>query len=100
MPTGGGRDNYFDVLRLVAAAMVLVGHSFALTGHHDPHLPWSDTAELSTFGLLLFFALSGYLVTLSWVREPRLLAFATKRALRFVPGLLVSLVVTAYLFGA
>jgi peptidoglycan/LPS O-acetylase OafA/YrhL len=95
------RENSFDVLRLAAAAMVLVGHSFGLAGQRgsEPVLPLTDL-RLSFAGLLLFFAISGFLVARSWAREPRLLPFAAKRGLRIMPGLLVALVLTAYLAGA
>jgi peptidoglycan/LPS O-acetylase OafA/YrhL len=79
--------------------MVLVGHSFAITGHDDPTLPLVGGAELSHLGLLLFFAISGYLVTASWLSDPRIGVFAFKRGLRIVPGLVVSLVLTAYVLG-
>jgi peptidoglycan/LPS O-acetylase OafA/YrhL len=92
------RDNNFDVLRLAAAAMVLVGHSFFLAGQSDPVLPVTG-AELSVVGLLLFFAISGFLVTRSWLNEPRVLSFTVKRGLRIMPALVVALVVTAYIIG-
>jgi peptidoglycan/LPS O-acetylase OafA/YrhL len=94
MPTG--RDNNFDVLRLVAAAMVLVSHSFVLTGGEEPHL---GGLALGTFGVVVFFAISGFLVCRSWTFQPRLWSFAAKRALRIVPALAVTVFVCAYVLG-
>lgn len=92
------RRNNYDVLRLVAALLVLYSHAFALTGHPEPSVPFTDDT-LGFDAVLIFFSLSGMLVTASWRREPRLLPFAWKRALRIVPGLLVCNVLAAYLLG-
>jgi peptidoglycan/LPS O-acetylase OafA/YrhL len=93
-----GHDNNYDVLRLVAAVLVLVSHAFALLGRAEPAVPLTHDT-LGFDGVLIFFAMSGILVATSWTRDPRLFAFVTKRALRILPGLFVSCFVTAYLFG-
>jgi peptidoglycan/LPS O-acetylase OafA/YrhL len=49
--------------------------------------------------VLIFFAVSGFLVARSWVGDPRLLPFALKRALRLMPGLAVVLLLTALVLG-
>jgi peptidoglycan/LPS O-acetylase OafA/YrhL len=92
------RDNNFDVLRLAAATMVLVSHAFPLTGRREPGLLGSSDT-LGFVGVLIFFSISGFLITRSWLVDPRPLHFAAKRFLRIVPGLFVSLVLTAYLLG-
>ncbi len=92
------RDNSFDVLRLAAAAMVLVGHSFYLAGRSEPTVPLTGTG-ISFVGVLVFFAISGFLVTGSWLHDRRVVPFVVKRALRIMPALVVVLVLTAYLLG-
>jgi peptidoglycan/LPS O-acetylase OafA/YrhL len=92
-------DNNYDVLRLAAAALVLVSHAAALLGRAEPAVPLTHDT-LGFDGVLVFFAMSGILVSTSWRRDPRLVAFATKRALRILPGLFVSCLVTAYVVGA
>jgi len=92
------RRNNYDVLRLIAAMLVLYSHAFALTGHPEPAVPFTNDT-LGFDAVLIFFSLSGMLVTASWRREPRLLPFAWKRALRIIPGLLVCNVLAAYLLG-
>ncbi len=93
------RDNNFDVLRLVAAALVLVSHSFPLSGHgDDPFIPYVGNT-LGALGVEIFFAISGFLVAKSWFTDPRLRAFAFKRALRIMPGLMVAALVTAFVIG-
>jgi peptidoglycan/LPS O-acetylase OafA/YrhL len=90
------RRNNFDVLRLAAAALVLVSHSFVVVGAHEPHIGhW----PLGTLGVEIFFAISGFLVAKSWFGQPRLGAFAVKRGLRIVPALVVTVVACAFLLG-
>lgn len=89
------RHNNYDVLRLVAAVLVIVSHAFALSGRAEPAVPFTHDT-LGFDGVLIFFAISGILITRSWQTDPRFLAFAWKRALRILPGLFVACVVTAY----
>ncbi len=106
-PNGGmtdtpadGRDskrlNNFDLLRLLAAVAVLVSHSFAVTGHVEPGIG-ADT--LGTIGVLMFFGISGYLITRSWVHAPHIPSFVVKRALRIYPAYIVVLLVTTFIVG-
>jgi peptidoglycan/LPS O-acetylase OafA/YrhL len=92
------RDNSFDLLRLVAATLVVVFHGWPLTGGADPT---SDTTgiTLGALGLLVFFAISGYLICGSWLREPVARRYAVKRALRIMPALLVGAFVVAFVLG-
>jgi len=89
--------NNFDSLRLLAAGMVLCSHQFALTGRPEPRV--LGLMKLGTFGVLVFFVISGYLVAQSWDRDPHPLRFAAKRLLRIWPGLAVVTCVAAWLLG-
>lgn len=91
------RSNNFDVLRITAAVGVLVSHAFILTGGVEPGAPGSTS--LGGAGVLCFFGISGYLVTQSWLRDPHVGRFATRRALRIYPALLVVLLLTALVLG-
>jgi peptidoglycan/LPS O-acetylase OafA/YrhL len=91
------RDNNFDVLRLAAAVLVLVAHSWALTGRAGPTFPG---AGLVVMGVPIFFAISGFLIARSWHLDPRAGAFVVKRVLRLWPALLVVLVFSAFVLGA
>lgn len=88
--------NNFDVLRLAAAAMVLVSHSFVVVGAHEPHV---GHFPLGTLGVEIFFAISGFLVAKSWFGQPRVRAFAVKRGLRILPALTVTVVACAFVLG-
>ena len=94
----GRGANAFDVLRLVAAVLVLWSHSFILSGNDEPW-PHGLHATWGTVGVLMFFSISGFLVTRSWDHDPRLLSFAVKRGVRLLPALVVSLLVTALVIG-
>ena len=94
VPAVDHRTNNFDFLRFVAASLVLYSHCFALTGMggHEPltRLTHGDYV-FAGLAVRVFFVISGYLVMQSWLRRPRLVAFAGARCLRIFPGLAVAL---------
>ncbi len=87
-----GRDNNIQLLRLLAAAAVMLFHSYVFTGNmgDDPVFVATRTTDSSVIGVGCFFVLSGFLVTRSWLTRPGLLAFAAARALRIYPALFVA----------
>ncbi|HYD96356.1 MAG TPA: acyltransferase [Noviherbaspirillum sp.] len=90
------RQNNFDFLRLMAAFFVLVSHQHALSGLPEPEI---FRMSLGTFGVLIFFSVSGFLVSQSWRQDPSALRFAAKRFLRIWPGLAVVTLASAFLLG-
>jgi peptidoglycan/LPS O-acetylase OafA/YrhL len=90
------RKNNFDALRLFAACLIIYGHGMDLTGGVEPGL-WG--VPIGRIGLDLFFSISGYLVTTSWERDPRLLPFLARRCLRIFPGLAVCVLLTTFVLG-
>jgi len=90
-------SNNFDFVRLFAAALVLYSHQFPLSGRVEPRL--FDLLHVGTFGVLIFFSVSGYLVMQSWDRDPHLLRFVAKRFMRIWPGLMVVTGVAALIVG-
>jgi len=87
-----GRDNNIQLLRLLAAAAVMLFHSYVFTGNmgDDPVFVATGTTDSSVIGVGCFFVLSGFLVTRSWLTRPALVAFAAARALRIYPALFVA----------
>lgn len=87
-----GRDNNFDLLRLIGAILVLVSHSFGILnkGLQQPGI-WVKGNFIipSEIGLCIFFTISGYLVTQSMVQSKTWLHYLWKRFLRIVPALVV-----------
>jgi peptidoglycan/LPS O-acetylase OafA/YrhL len=92
------RRNNFDVLRLLAASLVLFSHSYALTASAEPFADLSGWT-FGEVGVVMFFAMSGFLITKSWNDQPRLTPFAVKRALRLLPALAVAVTVTVFVVG-
>ncbi len=80
----------FDYLRLFFAVTVLTGH--LSLGYLQSSI-WNS--QLAVF---CFFCTSGYLITLSFQREPDLNAYVVKRAMRIYPPI-VAMVVALLLFG-
>ena len=91
------RANAFDFLRLAAALLVFASHAFAIGGFREPTLFGSETA--GTTAVHVFFVISGYLVTQSWMRDPHLRRFLQRRVLRIFPGLVVMTLLTVLLLG-
>lgn len=90
------RPMSFDLLRLGAAVAVLLSHSYAVAGRGEPGLGEQSVGNIA---VLVFFAISGFLIAQSWQSEPRLVLFALKRALRILPALIVVLLVSALVIG-
>jgi peptidoglycan/LPS O-acetylase OafA/YrhL len=89
--------NNLNLIRLIAAFLVLYGHSFVFLGLPEPlFLSWD---HLGPLGVYIFFTISGYLITESWERDPHLGRFFTRRVLRIFPGLAVCIVLTAFVLG-
>lgn len=96
-----GRDNNFNLIRIIAAYAVLVSHSFPLAlGAGTPEPP--ATLLGMTFGSMavdIFFLASGFLVTGSLLNRQNALQFLWARALRIYPALFVMLVITVGTLG-
>lgn len=93
---GSTRVNNFDALRLLAAIAVVVSHSFALAGQAQPVIGVMDAG---TIAVVVFFGISGFLITQSWATDPNLWRFAAKRGLRVMPALVVVVALTVVVLG-
>ncbi|MEO7374069.1 MAG: acyltransferase [Terrimesophilobacter sp.] len=92
------RNNNFDALRIVAAAAVILGHASELRGHAE-EMPVVFGIPLTQLAVGVFFVISGYLISGSWERRPHLPRYLTNRVLRIIPGLLLVVVVSAFVLG-
>jgi peptidoglycan/LPS O-acetylase OafA/YrhL len=88
--------NSFDLLRLLAATMVVGHHVFPLSGRPSPH--WLDT-DPGQLGVAVFFVISGYLVSQSLRTSASIRDYLLKRILRVEPALLVCVAATALVMG-
>jgi peptidoglycan/LPS O-acetylase OafA/YrhL len=91
------RRNALNAWRLLLAAEVIVCHSWGMTGRVPSLRPFYQL--LLNAGVDGFFAISGFLITASWLSNPRLREFLGARALRILPGFYVCLLVTAFVIA-
>lgn len=94
-----GKNNNYNLIRILAALAVLFGHSFALLKQPEP-LRQNLGISLGSIAVDLFFIASGFLVTVSLLRRPSLRDYLLARALRIYPALLVVLLLTVFVLGA
>jgi peptidoglycan/LPS O-acetylase OafA/YrhL len=94
--TQQARMNNFDQVRLFGAILVIYGHAYPLTGAAAPGFAANAVA---TIGVKIFFSISGYLVGLSWLRDPHLGRFMLRRSLRIFPALIVVVLLSAFVMG-
>jgi peptidoglycan/LPS O-acetylase OafA/YrhL len=90
------RANALNSFRLALATAVILWHTFPLTGRD---LPFAVHQLFSQAWVDGFFAVSGFLITSSWLSRPRLGSYFAARALRILPGLWVCLTVTAFVIA-
>jgi peptidoglycan/LPS O-acetylase OafA/YrhL len=97
-----GRDNNVLAIRFLAAAAVILFHCYALTGRWTDEPLWAafPPLNLGALGVEVFFVLSGFLVTQSWLAHPAFVPFAMSRILRIYPALVAATVFTILVAGA
>lgn len=96
-----GRDNNFNLIRMVAATAVLVSHAFPIAlgaGAREP-LQASVGHTLGHLAVMVFFIISGFLIMGSFHRSSSRMSFVLARVLRLFPGLAVNLVFVALVMG-
>jgi peptidoglycan/LPS O-acetylase OafA/YrhL len=95
------RDNNLNLLRVVAALVVLIVHGFTLTLGAQAPVPFQSILGMppSAIAVDIFFIVSGFLVTASLLRTENPIDYIWARILRIFPGILVMLVITVFGFG-
>lgn len=93
--------NNFGLLRLVMALAVVVSHAFSVTDGRVEQEPWFQTTgfTLGEHAVNGFFAVSGFLVTMSFVRRGWR-DYVVARLLRIAPGLIAATLIVALVLGA
>jgi peptidoglycan/LPS O-acetylase OafA/YrhL len=93
----------FDHVRLAAATIVVL--------HHCSGLQYSDVADdllmhysagfmdFGRFAVVVFFAISGFLVTPSLLRTANVVDYFAHRVVRIFPGLIANVVLTMFVLG-
>lgn len=91
-PLLAGRIPSLDGLRGVAILSVIVGHYFGHQNQLSIPTTWKQLHLLAEWGVDLFFAISGFIITLLLIRESQrtgtisLPMFYARRALRILPA--------------
>jgi peptidoglycan/LPS O-acetylase OafA/YrhL len=93
------RQNNFDFLRFALALAVIYAHSHLCLhgladGRRTAAARWA--ADVGTLALNCFFIISGFLITHSWAKDPRLTQFLRKRVLRIYPGFVAAMLFCAF----
>lgn len=88
-------SNSFGLVRLLAAAAVVISHGYVVTGgaHAMEPLEAFTGYPLGAHAVHVFFTVSGLLVAASFERRPSLMAFGAARFFRIYPGLIAATVI-------
>ena len=90
IPADWQERNDIGLVRLLLAISVIFSHAFpALTGNNDReplYRLFPGYASFGRFAVLGFFAISGLLISQSWLSRPNLKVFVLRRLLRIWPG--------------
>jgi len=101
--------NNFDAVRFVAAVTVVYSHCFPLLLWQGDGLDplakiTNNEFTLGTVAVDVFFAVSGFLIVMSWERSSSAVSYLLKRMARIVPGyvcaVLIGLFVITPIFAA
>jgi peptidoglycan/LPS O-acetylase OafA/YrhL len=99
MNSSSTRDNNIGFLRLLAASMVIISHSAEMIDGNRSREPLTrlfGTLSFGGFGVDLFFLISGYLITKSYLSSGNSY-YLIKRANRIYPGFLVAYIISIFI---
>jgi peptidoglycan/LPS O-acetylase OafA/YrhL len=96
-----GRDNNYHLIRFIAAALVIVAHSYYLSasGGKEPLRALTGYKHFGEVGVQIFFLISGFLVTKSFLSRRDVFGYLEARALRIFPALIVAVALTVLVIG-
>ncbi|PXW76293.1 peptidoglycan/LPS O-acetylase OafA/YrhL [Blastomonas natatoria] len=95
------RDNHLNLIRAIAAVAVLVSHAWPIALGMGSVEPVERVVgyTLGQLAVLIFFAISGFLITASYDRSRSPKKYVIARFLRLIPGLFISVVLIAIIMG-
>ncbi|CAD5900260.1 Acyltransferase family protein [Carnobacterium maltaromaticum] len=98
------RKNNFDIIRFIAALMVVWFHSYPLTlgiaGGADSFARWTGgQATSGGVAVSIFFIISGFLITMSYDRSNDFWKFTKARVLRIFPGIIFVVLLSIFILG-
>lgn len=95
-------NNNLDLIRIVAAVMVIYGHSFFLANNYGARelltrfFPFTYSGAVA---VKIFFFISGLLVTTSLIRTQSVPKFVVSRFFRIYPAYVVVILITSLILG-
>lgn len=100
MKATSGKENGFTAIRITAAFLVLLTHSYVTLGLGADWLGrTTHLSEFSGLGVDAFFSLSGFLICGALLRDGSLLRYVQHRTLRILPALVALSLVTVFVVG-
>ncbi|SCW85391.1 Peptidoglycan/LPS O-acetylase OafA/YrhL, contains acyltransferase and SGNH-hydrolase domains [Paenibacillus tianmuensis] len=98
-----GRNNNLDLIRFIAAAMVIYSHSFPLgSGDNSREIIFllsNGKWDAGALAVAIFFVISGFLITQSYERSRNLSNYFKARFFRIFPGLAAVLLFSVFVIG-
>lgn len=91
-------SNNFDLIRLCAALLVILAHSYSLSGSGSDAVTRAVGLYSGTLAVAIFFVISGFLVFRSLELHDTGV-YLRARLLRIIPGLALITVIEAYVIG-
>lgn len=90
------RTNNFNAMRLIASLMVIYGHMAAIMG-----LPQFLVLgqKVSSIGVKIFFVLSGYFITKSYLNDSNFLRYTIRRVFRIYPAFITVVLFSVFVVG-
>lgn len=92
------RNNNVDALRLIAAFLVLYSHTIGFVTKESQIWPFYY-GSVGRIGVNIFFIISGFLITQSYLRTQRPSKYIWSRCLRIFPALIVVVVLAAFVLA-
>lgn len=96
-----GRDNNFNLVRMIAATSVLLSHAYPLAVGADALEPFEKLLtqdhihdNLGRVAVFAFFGISGFFITKSFCQKASLIAFVRARVFRLFPALVPMSILT------
>lgn len=95
------KSNNFNLIRLLAAIAVIYGHTSAITGHGpiDLFLQYVGFKFIGGVAVDVFFVISGFFITSSFINAKNYKYFLASRILRIYPALIVCILLTVFIVG-